>query len=121
MSPYNSNQIQIEPLKEFVYLFTRYIKKRCEYFETMDKSELTTILRLLDNNFPFFFNSNPQIEQMIEQRLLEYYNSDFNYLNSVNPGEHLISAADGIPHAEQLPKLDSRRVIFLFYAAIDSV
>jgi|LauGreDrversion4_2_1035121.scaffolds.fasta_scaffold417097_2 hypothetical protein len=83
------------------------------YFDTMDKGEYSFILKLLDPNFSFFFNSNPVMNEVLEKKIPELYNQDYSYLscqsNWIDQSNQQEQPAI-LNHYENLVKLDQKKV-----------
>ena len=85
--------------------------------DTMDKSEYQFILKLLDSGYTFFFNSNPQMNEILEQKLPEIYNTDYQYLASLsNTVDTNVEQEQPINHYENLVKIDSKKVNKFIYS-----
>lgn len=83
------------------------------YFDMMEKGEYNFILRLLEPNFSFFFNSNPSMNEVLEQKIPELYNFDYNYLSCLGnwiEQNNQIEQVVSVNYYENLIKLDSSKV-----------
>ena len=80
----------------------------------MEKVEYQFLIKIIEPGYNLFFNSSPLINDALDIKISDYYNSDYHYIFSLGS-----SQLSNIPNEEDLPnhyqnliKIDSKKVYY---------